>query len=134
MITTTSSTPPYQVLFSDGIHSSISDTTAEKGGSGSGFRPHDLLEAAVGSCMNMWLQMYAEQHNLPLQTVKTRVSINRADPDKVVFEYEIDFIGDLTEEQHDKLLKVAATCPVRRTLSKEIYFNRLDHENGGKLD
>jgi putative redox protein len=131
MITTTSSTTPYQVLFSDGIHNCTSDTTADKGGNNAGFRPHDLLEAAVGSCVNMWLQMYANQHRLPLQTVKTKVTINRMDPEKVIFEYEIDLIGDLTPEQHDKLLKVAATCPVRRTLSKEICFNNLSNENGG---
>jgi len=125
MITTTSSTTPYKVLFSDGIHNCTSDTTADKGGSNDGFRPHDLLEAAVGSCVNMWLQMYANQHHLPLRTVKTKVAINRRDPAKVIFEYEIDLIGDLTPEQHAKLLKVATTCPVRRTLSKEICFSAL---------
>ena len=131
MITTTSSTAPYQVLFSDGIHNCACDTTADKGGNNAGFRPHDLLEAAVGSCINMWLQMYANQHHLPLKTVQTKVTINRKNPEKVIFEYKIDLVGDLTPEQYNKLLKVASTCPVGRTLSKEICFKNLNNKNGG---
>ena len=131
MITTTSSAPPYQVLFSDGVHHGTSDTTADKGGGNTGFRPHDLLEAAVGSCMNMWLKMYADQHHLPLERVETTVTLDRTDPEKVLFEYAIDLIGDLTANQHDKLLKIATTCPVRRTLSKNICFTLLNHKNGG---
>jgi putative redox protein len=124
MITTTSSKPAYQVIFSNGVHSGTSDTTADKGGSNTGFRPHDLLEAALGSCMNMWLQMYAEQHQVPLRKVNTTVALNRSDPEKVVFEYTIELTGDLTKKQRDKLLQIAGNCPVRRTLSKAVVFKQ----------
>jgi putative redox protein len=129
MITTASSKPAYQVLFSNGVHRGTSDTTADKGGSNTGFRPHDLLEAAVGSCMNMWLQMYADQHQLPLQGVETTVALDRSDPEAVVFEYTIELTGNLTDDQHAKLLQIAETCPVRRTLSRKVLFKQLIHAN-----
>ena len=38
----------YQTEFTNGVHSSTSDTTPNKGGANRGFRPHELLEAALG--------------------------------------------------------------------------------------
>ena len=40
-----------------------SDNTPDKGGKGAGFRPHELLEAALACCMNMSVRMYAESHS-----------------------------------------------------------------------
>ncbi len=48
MIEAASGAVRYQTQLTNGTHSVISDTTQDKGGSGSGFRPHDLLEAALG--------------------------------------------------------------------------------------
>jgi uncharacterized OsmC-like protein len=33
---------------------------------------------------------------------------------------EIELTGSLTEEQHAKLMEIAAKCPVHRTLTSEI--------------
>jgi len=62
MICATSESIPFQTRFSDGEHEGLADTTADKGGGNSGFRPHDLLAAAVASCINMTVRMYAERH------------------------------------------------------------------------
>ncbi len=122
MIVSTSKAPPYKTMFSDGVHEAISDTTLDKGGGNSGFRPHDLLEAALASCVNMTVRMYADSRSMALAGVKTKVNLDRSDPQAAVFRYEIELDGDLTESDREKLLRAAAACPVRRTLSKEIRF------------
>jgi putative redox protein len=122
MICAKSELTPYQTRFSDGEHQGISDTTADKGGQHSGFRPHDLLEAALATCVNMTVRMYADNHAIPLRSVTTKVSIDRGIPDEAVFRYEVDLDGELTAGQKDKLWHAANACPVRRTLSKEIRF------------
>jgi putative redox protein len=122
MIRATSELPRYQTRFSDGQHQGLADTTAGKGGQHSGFRPHDLLEAALAACVNMSVRMYADHHGIPLSGATTTVSLDRANPDEVAFRYEVALEGDLTPEQRDRLLRAASACPVRRTLSKKIRF------------
>ncbi|MBI3808550.1 MAG: OsmC family protein [Nitrospirae bacterium] len=122
MIETTSDDFRYQTRFTNGTHSAVSDTTKDKGGSESGFRPHDLLEAALASCINMTLRMYADQHNIPLSGVTTRVTLDRTHPVETVFEYGIELHGSLSQDHRDRLLEVAKKCPVRQTLSKSIGF------------
>jgi putative redox protein len=127
MITTCSTTTRYKTHFTDGSHRAISDTTEDKGGSNTGIRPHDLLEAALANCMNMWIKMYADNHEIPLEEVKTRVSLDRSNPEEVIFGYSIELNGNLSVDQQRKLKQIATTCPVKKTLSKRIAFEKL-HE------
>lgn len=66
--------------------------------------------------------MYADQHGLALAGVTTRVQLDRSNPEETVFEYEVELQGTLSEQDRARLLSVAATCPVRRTLSKRMGF------------
>lgn len=128
MITADSGAKPYMTSFSNGEHTACADNTVEKGGGGAGFRPHELLEAALASCMNMWLRMYADNHRLPLERVVTKVQLNRAKPDEPSFEYEIALDGPLTVEQRGKLRDISHTCPVRKTLAGTLSFSCLNTE------
>ena len=120
MITAQSQEQNYQVLFTDGLHTGVSDTTEDKGGGNSGLRPHDLLEAALATCLNMWLKMYAEDHNIPVSNVETTVSLDRSLPDEVVFNYSLKISGALSNSEKQTLLSVAKTCPVHKTLTKKL--------------
>jgi putative redox protein len=122
MIGTRSEAVRYQTRFSDGEHEGAADTTADKGGRHSGFRPHDLLEAALATCVNMTVRMYADSHGIPLRGVTTRVTLDRTNPEEAVFRYEVGLDGELTEDQKNRLLRAASACPVRRTLSRRIGF------------
>lgn len=122
MISAVSGAEPFGVQFSNGVELGHSDALPEKGGLGAGFRPHELLEAALASCMNMSVRMYAERHFLPLEKVLVRVSLNRSQPNRVVFEYNLDMEGPLTDEHKVELMGVAEACPVRATLSKDAAF------------
>ena len=122
MITSQSGDVRYKTAFSDGIHEGLADTTKDKGGSNLGFRPHDLLEAALAACMNMWMRMYADHHNLPLSGAIVTVQLDRSRPEEVIFNYSVDLDGELSETQYSKLIEIAGTCPVHRTLSKKVAF------------
>jgi putative redox protein len=124
MICAKSESTRYQTRFSDGEHEGFSDTTADKGGQHSGFRPHDLLEAALAACVNMTVRMYADNHGIPLRGVTTNVSLDRTHPDETVFRYDVELDGELTAEQQDRLFHAANACPIRKTLSKRIRFER----------
>lgn len=124
MIEAKSEKPNYGTRFSDGTHEAVADTTADKGGSGSGFRPHDLLEAALACCINMSIRMYADNHGIPLAGVTTRVKLDRNVPEEATFRYELDFQGDLSIEQKERLAMAARGCPVSQTLSRTI---RIEH-------
>jgi putative redox protein len=122
MIKATGEHPPYKTEFTNGKATSFSDTTPDKGGSGDGFRPHELLEAALANCMNIALRMFAEKHSIPLSSVATTVTLDRSAPNEVCFEYSVDLSGDLTEVDKQRLLGVTKSCPVRQTLSKRVVF------------
>lgn len=122
MVEATSKPVRYQTQLTNGRHSTLSDTTRDKGGSESGGRPHDLLEAALVSCMNMTLRMYADQQGLALSGVTTKVTLDRSRPEETIFEYESELQGGLSEQDRMRLFEAAATCPVRRTLSTRIGF------------
>jgi len=63
-------------------------------------------------------------HGIPPRGVTTRVSLDRTQPEEAVFRYEIGLDGELTDEQKDRLFRAASACPVRRTLSRRIRFDR----------
>jgi putative redox protein len=122
MIQTENDEINFKTKFSNGELSAFSDTTIDKGGSNSGFRPHELLEAAVANCMNIHIRMFAENHTMDVSKVKTEVSLNRNDPEFTVFEYRVVIDGKLTDLEKEKLLKTVQSCPVKKTLSKKIDF------------
>jgi putative redox protein len=106
----------------------FSDVTKEKGGSGRHFKPHDLVCAGYASCLNITTRMVLEKMNIEYEKVIVKIKLNNSDPDKAVFEYDVDIIGDLDTETKAVVIAKAEKCPVRRTLSKEIEFNKMKKE------
>jgi putative redox protein len=122
MITAKGDTTHYLTSFTNGKYEAFSDNTSEKGGQGAGFRPHELLEASIACCMNMWLRIYADNHDLQLDETITKVWVKRDNLEEAKFEYSIELKGMLTDEQRSKLMRVAETCPVRQSLSRKLSF------------
>ena len=101
------------------------DTTEEKGGTGKYTRPHDLLEAALASCMNIILQKEAEKIGLQDIKFETEVILNRENPEEANFEYSYKIIAKNDYENFrctfDKSL---LNCAVKKTLSRRIVFTK----------
>lgn len=119
-------------------HQWLADEPEHYGGSNQGPGPYDLLAAALGSCTTMTLNMYARHKKLPVEAVHCRVEHRRihandctdceATNGKVdVLTRHIRIEGDLTPEQHERMLEIADRCPVHKTLSHEIKI-RTQHE------
>jgi len=123
MIRTDSQREHYLTHFTNGEHTAASDTTSDKGGGNRGFRPHELLEAALASCMNMTLRMYARKHDIPLAGASVLVSLNREAPAGPTFMYRAELHGPLSDAQRSQLLASLENCPVRATLSKHPRFS-----------
>jgi putative redox protein len=122
MITCTNEAADYATRFSNGRHQGICDAPVEKGGADAGFRPLELLEAGLAGCLNIWLRMYAGQHQIPLEGLTTEVSLNRHDNGDATFAYAIHLRGALTEAQRAALLEAVHGCPVHQALSGKIAF------------
>jgi putative redox protein len=96
------------------------EPAGEGGGKNLGPAPYDVLTAALGECTAMTVRWYALKQKWPLEKVEVNVTFQKID--KVgVFEKEVIVYGDeLSEEQRQKLVEVAAKCPVQRTLEGKI--------------
>ncbi|EHJ46972.1 OsmC family protein [Solidesulfovibrio carbinoliphilus subsp. oakridgensis] len=120
MIRCQSQERPYRTIFTNGTFSGACDAPPDKGGEGDGFRPHELLEAALGSCLAMTLSMYARHHRLPLEEVTVSVTLERPEAGTSVFACDIRLTGDLSETARARLLRAARACPVRKTLAGQL--------------
>jgi putative redox protein len=106
----------------DGKHRLITDEPERVGGDGSAPAPHELLPAALASCVATTLVMYARTKGWELGEVSVAVDYeNRSTPPH--FDVAIQLGGNLTDEQLVRLEKVAATCPVRRAIEAGIEFD-----------
>lgn len=111
-----------RVRFSNGTFEAYCDADPKMGGKGEGFRPHELLEAALGSCTAMVIGMSASVHGMPMTGVAVTVNLDLDDPAAAAFVVEIELFGDLDELQRTKLIRAAKGCPVRKTLGRRIEF------------
>lgn len=113
----------------DRTHSHIADEPAEYDGDDLGPDPYGLLLAALGGCTNMTLLMYSRRKDLPLTGIETRLRNDRVygedcrrceEEDEYVdsIERHITLRGPLTDEHAIILGRVAAHCPVHKTLTR----------------
>jgi putative redox protein len=130
------SAAPFRTEVEAGPHRWILDEPLEAGGTNEGPTPYDMLAAALGGCTVMTLHVYARREKMPLEEVTARVSHDRqhvrdcTDCTSTVgyihrFRVEISLTGPLTDEQRQKLLSIAARCPVAKTLQAEIRIDEV---------
>jgi len=114
-----------------GIHRLIADEPVSAGGTDEGPTPYDFLSAGLGGCTSMTMRVVAKRENIPLEGVEVHVTNDRmyakdcADCSSNAgyihrFDVRIKLIGNLSEQQRDRLLSVAKRCPVAKTLTSEI--------------
>jgi putative redox protein len=110
----------------DGHHHLSTDEPEAVGGDGTGPSPHELLPAALASCISTQLVMYARTKGWDLGQVSVEVVYDhRSTPRR--FEIEIGVGADLSPEQLSRLDAVAAACPVRRAIENGAEFSERVH-------
>jgi uncharacterized OsmC-like protein len=114
-----------------GKHRLVADEPASAGGGDAGPDPYDYLLAALGVCTSMTVGLYARRKQFPLENITVSLWHSRIYAqdceecetkegmlDRI--DVEVELTGLLSAEQHDKLMEIAAKCPVHRTLTSEI--------------
>ena len=110
-----------QDILIDGRHHLSTDEPVAVGGEGSAPAPHELLVAALAGCVSTVIVMYARTKGWDLGEVSVDVVYDHhATPRRAAI--SIALSGDLTPEQLARLEKVAARCPVRRSIEAGIEF------------
>ncbi|MEJ2171482.1 MAG: alpha/beta fold hydrolase [Woeseiaceae bacterium] len=114
-----------------GKHLLVADEPADFGGSDLGPSPYGLLSAALAACTTMTLRLYARHKKLDLQQITARVSHRKihveacedceSDTGNVdELRRRISLVGNLSDEERQRLLQIADKCPVHRSLHGEI--------------
>ena len=117
-------------IFANGFRL-LADEPVEYGGGNEGPSPYGYLLASLGACTAMTLQMYARRKGWPLEKALVRLSHQRIHADDCrdcdeqesrieMFERELELLGELDQEQRQRLLEIAEKCPVHRTLTGNI--------------
>jgi uncharacterized OsmC-like protein len=126
------STAKYQVEITAREHRWIADEPLSSGGDDAGPGPYELLLGALAACKIMTVKMYAERKGWPLAAVQARLDrrqVNARDLGEASIEtdhgvdlinVQMDFEGELTAEQRNRLLEISERCPVHRTLTGDI--------------
>jgi putative redox protein len=104
-------------------HDLVSDEPEENGGTDAGPSPQELLAASLASCTAITMEMYADRKGWDIGDLVVDVDYEpaqRGSPTK--FRMEVRMPKELPEEQRERLMQIAAKCPVHRTLEGEVMF------------
>ena len=110
-------------LFTSG-KSLIADEPEELGGTNAGPAPGEFLMISLASCTAITLRMYADRKQWNVSKIKVEVASEKMD-NKTFFKREIFIEGDLGEDQRQRLLQIANSCPVHRLLTNPIEISTI---------
>ena len=137
VVVTESGARPYGQRITAGGHQLIADEPAAIGGADSGPTPYDLLLAGLGACTAITVRMYADRKGWPLRQTTVRLRHQRIHAKDCAacettlgqldqIERELQFGGELTDEQRARLMDIAERCPVHRTLESEVLVSTVE--------
>jgi putative redox protein len=105
-------------------HHLTADEPHSHGGDDDGPSPQELLAASLASCTAITMEMYAERKGWDVGDIVVDVDYEpaqRGSPTR--FAMHVQLPKELPEEQRDRLLQIAAKCPVHRALEGEVMFD-----------
>jgi putative redox protein len=105
-------------------HEVTADEPKDQGGDDEGPSPQELLAASLASCTAITMEMYAQRKGWDVGDMAVDVNYEpaqRGSPTR--FEMVVTMPKELPEEQRERLMQIAAKCPVHRTLEGEVMFD-----------
>jgi putative redox protein len=111
-----------QDVLINGEHELVTDQPVTAGGEGLGPSPHELFPAALAACVVVTLTTYGRTKQWQIGEVTVDVDYDhRSTPRRC--EISIALTGDVTAVQLERLAKVAAACPLRRSIEAGFVFD-----------
>ncbi|KIC02950.1 osmotically inducible protein OsmC [Flavobacterium sp. JRM] len=99
----------------------IADEPQEMGGKNLGFSPSELLASALASCTLITLRMYIDRKQWDVAEINISVDFERNSEQNVsLLNRKIEITGNVDETQKERLLKIANSCPIHKTLTNTI--------------
>lgn len=108
-----------QVTLSNGQHSIIADVAKDLGGGDEGLNPHELVEAALGACTALTLELYARRKSWNIEGMKVKVEIVKEGAESEI-KRTITFGPHQNDEERKRLLDIAEKCPIHKLLTSKI--------------
>jgi putative redox protein len=105
-------------------HAVTVDEQEDSGGTDEGPDPQEMLAASLASCTAITVEMYAKRKGWDIGELQVEVDYEpaqRGSPTK--FHMTLQMPKELPEEQRERLMQIAAKCPVHRTLEGEVMFD-----------
>jgi putative redox protein len=107
-----------------GHHRVTADEPPDNGGDDTGPSPQELLAASLASCTAVTIELYARRKGWDIGEVVVDVDYEpaqRGSPTR--FKLDVRLPKELPEDQRERLMQIAAKCPVHRTLEGEVMFD-----------
>jgi putative redox protein len=101
----------------EGGHTLVVDEPADRGGTDTGPRPTQLLAASLAGCTAITIEMYAERKEWDVGAIEVDVDVVYDGGIPSTFAVALKLPPELSEEQRQILLRVAAKCPVHKVLA-----------------
>jgi len=104
-------------------HRLTADEPRDHGGEDSGPSPQELLAASLASCTAITMEMYAQRKGWDVGDIAVNVNYEpaqRGSPTR--FTMAVELPKELPEDQRERLMQIAAKCPVHRALEGEVMF------------
>jgi putative redox protein len=105
-------------------HRLLADEPRDNGGNDSAPSPEELLAASLASCSAITMEMYAARKGWEVGELEIEVNYEpaqRGSPTR--FTMDVRMPKELPDEQRERLMQIAAKCPVHRTLEGEVMFD-----------
>jgi putative redox protein len=100
-------------------HHLVTDEPHELGGGDLGPTPANLLKMSLGACTAITLRMYAGRKGWDLKEVLVKVDFEKTS-EGTIFHQQLEFVGQLDEQQRKRLVQIANACPVHRILAGSV--------------
>ena len=99
------------------------DEPPQAGGTDTGPRPTQLLGASLASCIAITMEMYAGHKGWDLGRVEVEVEMGYEGHVPTRFDVSLRLPAELDAEQRQRLLVIAAKCPVHKVLAGEAHVS-----------
>lgn len=100
-------------------HRVETDQPVRAGGADAAMMPLELLSAALGTCVALYVNRFLAARSLPHESVRVEVRpVHAANPNRIArFEVNVELPEGVPAELRALIERVAASCPAHHTLA-----------------